>query len=834
MEFKIDIHTEQAFLSQALKYEKPRELLLTHTTPYDFQIDEHKSIVWSIFELKKSGKNFDRDVILSYSKQSKIGKEVDYDFIDNLYNNFEDKEIDCLPLLEKLKRDGCYYNLIDKKVPELLKNLMSPKTKINEIESLIEEITNKIQRSKITVDTSFLNLRQLTEKHDKLDEERKKGISFYTTGLKELDKHLTYGFFPKGVTIIAGRTGMGKCLEHSSLIYDLNNNKYITIKDFCEKKVDKILSMENNKIVINKVKDWFYCGKKDCYEIETRMGYKIKCADTHPFFTMYLRKIKRKPIFDWKTLKQIKEVYKEKTVKGKLKIALTNKNKTLIENNVYSSEMMRLLGYLFADGGLTTKTLRWTKTDKDIVSDFKFCLNKEFPTIKIVEESKRKNHFKLNSGMKKNSGNPLRTFLEGIDCLKLSKNKSIPNQFYSHSNKYIKEFLKAFLSSDGHFENSVRCTLASYDLILGLQKLLLRFKIISSIHYKEAKLNSKVFDSWRLSICGYENIKRFNDEIGFVNKKNKDKINKYLLEKKDKVRNLNYMLIDDLLFDTIKEIRYIGKSDMYDLTIESKDEPCYISNNFVCHNSATITNIAKNLSNKKKHCLMFSLESDNMVAYDRILSQYTQIPLFNFTKNRKFLNQMDEKRLLYEKERLIKNPYFMIHDEPIDIKGVETQIKICQEKLQQEYFVVQIDLVGKLREFLKAGHTAESYEKYLNQIQQLSKSLGVHFVLVAQINRLVEKRKDRRPMLSDLKGSSAWEEVADLILLLHRERYYLEKYEKEEIDLDNDILEIQIAKQRQGTDKTIEFKFNRETVSIQNLKNSYIEFDEETFDSFIF
>ena len=93
-------------------------------------------------------------------------------------------------------------------------------------------------------------------------------------------------------------------------------------------------------------------------------------------------------------------------------------------------------------------------------------------------------------------------------------------------------------------------------------------------------------------------------------------------------------------------------------------------------------------------------------------------------------------------------------------------------------------------------------------LKALAKDLGVCVVLLAQLNRAVEQRADKRPELSDLRESGDIEADADVVLLLFREAYYL----KDKADPDSmarllaceNALEIIIAKCRMGAVGVVE------------------------------
>jgi replicative DNA helicase len=96
---------------------------------------------------------------------------------------------------------------------------------------------------------------------------------------------------------------------------------------------------------------------------------------------------------------------------------------------------------------------------------------------------------------------------------------------------------------------------------------------------------------------------------------------------------------------------------------------------------------------------------------------------------------------------------------------------------------------------LIAGHGANRYEQ-LREVaygsKALAKELSCPVVMLAQINRGVESREDRRPRLSDLRDSGSIEEAADIVGLLYCEGYY-----NQDFDMPN-ILECAIEKHRNG------------------------------------
>lgn len=104
------------------------------------------------------------------------------------------------------------------------------------------------------------------------------------------------------------------------------------------------------------------------------------------------------------------------------------------------------------------------------------------------------------------------------------------------------------------------------------------------------------------------------------------------------------------------------------------------------------------------------------------------------------------------------------------------------------YDVCIIDLWERLSDIeIDAGKIT----KKLTKTQAMAKTCNVHMAIVHQQRRGSDKVKSKRPSMDQLKNSGAYEEVADVVIFLHREKYYNPEVEE-------DIVEYIIAKQRRG------------------------------------
>ena len=95
-------------------------------------------------------------------------------------------------------------------------------------------------------------------------------------------------------------------------------------------------------------------------------------------------------------------------------------------------------------------------------------------------------------------------------------------------------------------------------------------------------------------------------------------------------------------------------------------------------------------------------------------------------------------------------------------------------------------------------------------MKKLARSLDIAVVLVAQLNRNLESRPDKRPILSDIKSCGQLEQDADVVMFIYRDEYYTK-------DPNDHSAELIVAKQRNGTLDTINLKFDGARARFLNL-----------------
>jgi len=203
----------------------------------------------------------------------------------------------------------------------------------------------------------------------------------------------------------------------------------------------------------------------------------------------------------------------------------------------------------------------------------------------------------------------------------------------------------------------------------------------------------------------------------------------------------------------------------------------------------------------------FSLEMSKEQLAMRLLCSEARVDASRLRAG--FLTDQEWTRLIEAAGRLSEAPIF-IDDTPA-MPVMKVQAMLRRLKAQADLGMVVIDYL----QLMKANSKMQSREQEISDISRnlkgIAKELNLPVVALSQLNRGVDSRTDKRPMLSDLRESGAIEQDADLIMFIYRD----EVYNKE--SQDKGIAEVILAKQRNGPIGTIKLKWFGHYTRFENL-----------------
>ena len=170
----------------------------------------------------------------------------------------------------------------------------------------------------------------------------------------------------------------------------------------------------------------------------------------------------------------------------------------------------------------------------------------------------------------------------------------------------------------------------------------------------------------------------------------------------------------------------------------------------------------------------------------------------------------------------LHNANIFIDDTPA-ISVLELRAKARRLKTEHNIGLIIIDYL----QLMRAGANPESRQQEISEISRslkaLAKELSVPVVALSQLNRSLENRSDKRPMMSDLRESGAIEQDADVIMFVYREAVYCEHCRKKDGSCTANherSAEVIIGKQRNGPIGTVELAFMGEHTRFENLARS--------------
>ena len=225
-------------------------------------------------------------------------------------------------------------------------------------------------------------------------------------------------------------------------------------------------------------------------------------------------------------------------------------------------------------------------------------------------------------------------------------------------------------------------------------------------------------------------------------------------------------------------------------------------------------NIAENIlldENTTGSVLIFSLEMPGESLTTRLLSGMTKL---NQQNVRSGMLKDDELRILLKKSEELKNLPLWIDDSSI-LSPMELRAKARRLARTERdgLSLIVVDYLQLMQLPLSTENRVNQISEISRSLKSLAKELNVPVIALSQLNRAVEQRPNKRPIMADLRDSGAIEQDADVILFIYRDEVYNEDSEQ------GNKAEIIIGKQRNGPIGRVNLSFLKEFTRFENFSS---------------
>lgn len=603
------------------------------------------------------------------------------------------------------------------------------------------------------------------------------------TGFYELDEILG-GFQKSDLIIIAARPSMGKCLGKGTkvLMYDGSLKKVEDVK------VGDLLMGDDStpRRVLSITR-----GREMMYWVRQKHGIDYRVNESH--------------ILSLKRSRNENSHRKGEIVNISVKDYLTKSKKWKSNYKGYKTEVEfehkpvpidpYFLGLWLGDG--KSDGSRIYTTDNEVVEYLYEYASELGYSVSVVKDRNICPAYIINGGKTQNLGNS--SLQAKLRKLNLINNKHIPELYLRNDKATRLKLLAGLIDSDGFvnhpYGGTIEITSKYEELAKQIKFLCDTLGYQTSLKSKKAKISSTGFETtvWRV---------RFNGNVDEIPIRIKRKKTKQWRDHRD--WRVTAISVEPDKID-----------DYYGFVLDGNHlfllEDCTVT-----HNTAFALTLARNAAiDHKVPVGIFSLEMSTMQLVIRLLCAEGRLNAHLVRTGK--LPHSEGQKLSKNAHKLISAPIY-VDDSPSQTV-LEIRAKARRLKAEKKIGLIIIDYL----QLMQGPAKAESREREISHISRslkaLAKELNIPVIALAQLNRAVETRSDKRPQLSDLRESGSIEQDADVVMFLNRPEYYgIEKDENGE-SLEG-VAEVIIGKQRNGPTGTVKLAFIKEYARFENLAHA--------------
>jgi replicative DNA helicase len=226
--------------------------------------------------------------------------------------------------------------------------------------------------------------------------------------------------------------------------------------------------------------------------------------------------------------------------------------------------------------------------------------------------------------------------------------------------------------------------------------------------------------------------------------------------------------------------------------------------------SSLVTNIAENVAiDAKRAVALFSLEMSETELAHRFIASQSRIRGDELRKGR--VAESRWPKIVEASSKLAQAPLFVDDSSDIGLLDIRAKARRLHQREPGGLGLIIIDYLQLMRADGRIENRVEQVGQMSRGLKILARELDVPVIALSQLNRGVEARTDKRPLLSDLRESGSIEQDSDLVVFIYRDEYYNKEETEEE-----GIAELIIAKHRNGPIGTVKLTFRPEYPKFMN------------------
>ncbi len=657
-----------------------------------------------------------------------------------------------------------------------------------EVKEYLDEAEQKIfQITEQRGGTSLQPIKKLlTQVFKNLDKklENKGDVTGVPSGFNDLDQ-LTAGLQPSDLIILAARPAMGKCVRAGTEVV-LASGRVVTIEELVRTRAGEVMTVGDDRTFRpSAVSDWIDDGVKPCFRVRTALGREVETTLTHPYLTQE----------GWRPLAELKvgdriAVVRELAVFGEADVSLARLRAMAyalsgapaagvgLAASSARKELAKSLNAMAAEAGAAGSDDARGRVARVVNA---LAARRASMSSARVARVSRLGLRAAGAGVETTSEGgdsvvapELRVDTTGVDVegkvrpapvAHADTPGVVPDEVFTLRRELVAEYLRVVLGRGLLSAEGLRWHAPTERAARQIAHLCGRFGMLvrvrgSRVHGGGTSI--EIDDPHSLMVLarviGAEGLEQKLERFAkaWTQKIERERERRANVAVNGGLGASGAFESDgDVVWDRIVSIESTGDHQVYDLTVEGTHN--FVANDVCVHNTSLVMSIAQNAAIGAGYpVIVFSLEMSSLQLVERMLCSEARID--STLLRRGNLQRQDLSNLTVAASSIAKAPIF-IDDTPgptvHELRSRARRWRSDREAFREKPFGLVIIDYLQLMKGSQSGNKNMNREQEISEISRglkaLAKELSCPVMALSQLNRGVEQRTDKRPLLSDLR-----------------------------------------------------------------------------------